>query len=118
MLPRFFSTLLLAVFLLDGIPLAMTPAARCSCPLKLSCCKGPVCPMELAKKNRRHSFDSCGQQRSEIVIPPFFRWIGLLPSDVAPLSRIEGTEVEGTLLAETSAGFLRPPERPPRLAVV
>jgi hypothetical protein len=89
--------------------------AHCSCPIKGPCCKGPVCRMELARRQAAGvTLHPCGERPSDAAMPLLPRWIGVLPC----ASALEAADAPARELVARDAhpvsGFATIPERPPR----
>jgi hypothetical protein len=89
--------------------------AHCSCPIKGPCCKGPVCRMELARRQAAGvTVHACGEPPSDATLPLLPRWLGLLPHapafDVAapPAQELSADD------ARPVTGFANLPDHPPR----
>jgi len=83
-------------------------AARTCCPLQAACCKS-ACAMK--KKSAR----SCGATPSRIELS-IARWVALL-DDAEESVRLEATDARGdSTTPRIAGGFLRPPDRPPRIS--
>ncbi len=90
-------------------------SAHCSCPIKGPCCKGPVCKMELARRQAAGvTLHACGERPSDAALPLLPRWIGLLPQ--APALDVATAPAHALLAqdAQPVTGFAVLPDRPPR----
>jgi hypothetical protein len=89
--------------------------AHCSCPIKGPCCKGPVCRMELARRQAAGvTLHACGERPSDAVPPLLPRWIGLLPHAPALDVATAAAQEHFTHDARPVTGFVVIPDRPPR----
>ena len=89
--------------------------AHCSCPIKGPCCKGPVCMMELARREAAGvTLHACGERPSDAALPLLPRWIGLLPD--APALAVAAAPAQELFAQDPRpvTGFDTIPDHPPR----
>jgi hypothetical protein len=90
---------------------------NCSCPIKAPCCKGPVCPMDAARRHAEGlSLRSCGAGGTRVALPNFLRWMLLMPLPAGREPLVLLAEAPSAVDAAVARGVERVADHPPRLS--